>query len=217
MGIDGVAANDGQLHGRARCAAQRAHPFPDRHVARRLAVDHSDEIAGAEPGLRGGRVIARRDHAQVILTGELEADVARRQRRAALRLLDLLRRQKRAVWIERLGEPPHRAVHDLVDVDRLDVVVGNQLGHIVEDPQVLVRFFARHHFAEEAADDREDNHGSRDGQDDQAGTGTHGASGAKKGASVRDAGLKVVRVGTSHSAPRTPHLALPHPHRIIVS
>ena len=107
------------------------------------------------------------------MTRQLEADVAGRQRRAALRLLDFRRREKPAVGIERVREAAHRAVHHLVDADVLDVVIRDQVRHVLEHFQVLVRVFARHHLAEEAADNREDDDRRGNEQDDQPGAGAH--------------------------------------------
>ena len=66
------------------CPRSRREAFEDRHVARRLAVDAADVIAGLQPGLRGRRAIARGDHAEVVLARQLQADVALGQRRARL-------------------------------------------------------------------------------------------------------------------------------------
>ena len=106
-----------------------------------------------QAGLGGGRSVARRDDAQVALTREIDADIARRQRRARLDLLHFGRRQERAVGIEAVGQAVHRARHHLVDVDLLDVVARDQAHHVVEDLEVLVGVLARHDLAEEAADD----------------------------------------------------------------
>ncbi len=49
--IGGVAADDRQRDLGAGLAAQRARPFEDRHVPRRLAVDRPDRVGGAQPRL----------------------------------------------------------------------------------------------------------------------------------------------------------------------
>ena len=63
------------------CPACRAAgaAFEHRGVARRLAVDRADVVSGLQAGLRRGRTIARRDHAQVVLPGQLDAGLRRSQ------------------------------------------------------------------------------------------------------------------------------------------
>jgi hypothetical protein len=72
----------------------------------------------------------------------------------------------------------HRAFHHLVDVGVFDVVARDQAHHVIEDLEVLIRVLPRHHAAEEAAEDRERNHGRGDGHHQDAGAGTHSASGS---------------------------------------
>ena len=55
-------------------------------------VDGAHVVAGAQTGLRRRRIVARGDDAQVVLPGELEADVAGRQRARRSRLASPRRR-----------------------------------------------------------------------------------------------------------------------------
>jgi hypothetical protein len=94
--------------------------------------------------------IARCDHAQIVLTRELDADAGRRHRRARVDLFHFRRRQIGAVGIEPLDETAHGAVHHFVDVRFFHVARRDESDRIVEDLEVLVGVFARHHLAEEA-------------------------------------------------------------------
>ena len=120
--------------------------------ARRRVVDRADVVARAEAGLGRRRSVARRDDAQVVLPREIEADVAGRQRGARLDLLHLVGAQKRAVGIEAVGQAGHGAQHDLVAVDLLDVLVGDQLDDFLVDLEMLVRVLAGGRLAEEPAE-----------------------------------------------------------------
>ena len=122
--LGGVAAQHREVHLGARLAAQQARAFEHRGVARRLAVDGADVVAGLQAGPRGGRAVARRDHAEVVLAGQLEAGLAGRQRFALVGPSDLVGVEIGAVGIEAVGQAVHRAVHHLVDVHFLDVVVA---------------------------------------------------------------------------------------------
>ena len=111
----------------------------------------ADVVAGRQAGLRGGRTVASGDDAQVALARQIDADVAGRQRRAAFDLLHLVGGEERAVGIEAVGQPVHRARHHLVDVDFLHVVVRDQVHDIVEDLEVLVGVLARHRLVQKPA------------------------------------------------------------------
>ena len=73
-----AAANDGELDLRTRGACEEALPLERRHVARGARIEQPDEIAGPDARFRGGRVVARRDDAQIGLMRQRDADVGRR-------------------------------------------------------------------------------------------------------------------------------------------
>src|SRR4029078_11418987 len=90
----GVAAGDRQSDlGTRRAARRRAatqpHALEYREVARGFAVDRADVVAGLQTGFRGRRIVARCDHAQVVLARQLDADITRRELLAALSSLVL--------------------------------------------------------------------------------------------------------------------------------
>ena len=143
MRLGGVAAQHREVDLGARLAAQQPLAFVDRGVARRLAVDGADVVAGHQARLRGRRAVARGDHAEVILARQLEAGLRGAAEIALVEHLDLVDVEIGAVRIEAVGEPVHRAVHHLVDVHFLDVVVEDQRHDIFEDAQVLIAVFAR--------------------------------------------------------------------------
>ena len=167
--VGSVAAENREGDLRSDGAAQRAHALPHAHVACRDVIDRADVIAGAQPGPGGGRVVACRQDAQVVLPRQLDAEIAGRQRRPRFGLLDLVGRQIGAVRIQRVDEAVHGAAHHLVDVDRLDVIARNEAHHVVEDLEVLIGVFPRHDRAEDAADDGEGDNRGGDGDNDNAG------------------------------------------------
>ena len=127
-----------------------------------------------KPGPRGRRAVARGDDAQVVLAGQLEADVALRRRPCAGEGRDLGGREIRAVGIEPLGQAVHRALHDAVAVHRFDVAAEDERHHFLEDAHRPVGLVARRGcLAHEPAghDQQHDRRG--DEQQDETGSRAH--------------------------------------------
>ena len=172
--LGGVAAQDRELHLRARLAAQQAHAFEHRRVARRLPVDRSHVVARPEARPGGCGTVARGDHPQVVLARDLEARVGDAGG-GRIDGLHLLRIEVGAVGVEAIGESVHGAVHHLVDVHFLDVVVEDERDHVFENPQRPVALALGSGFpSKEAADDRKREHGQRHGKHGSAGSRGHG-------------------------------------------
>ena len=134
-------------------------------------IDQAHEVAGTNTGLGGGRVVAGRDDAQVVLMRQRDSDVGGAGLIAALELPDLRLRQVRAVGVEPFGEAAHGAAHDAFHVRLLDVVAHDERHDIVEHPQVRVRFVgARHRVPEKPADDGkgDDRRGDENGDEARA-------------------------------------------------
>ena len=127
-----------------------------------------------KPGQRGRRAFPRRDDAQVVLTGQLEADVALRRRPCAGEGGDLGGREIRAVGIEPFCQAVHGPLHDAVAVDRFDVAAEDERHHFLEDAHRPVGLVARRGcLAHEPAghDQQHDRRG--DEQQDETGSRAH--------------------------------------------
>src|SRR4051812_36797626 len=104
MRLGGVAANYRQVNLRAGLAAQQTRTFINRRVARGLAVDRADVIAGDQSRLGGGRAVACRDDAEVILPGDFETGLRGTANIALVDDLDLVDIEVGAVGIESVGK-----------------------------------------------------------------------------------------------------------------
>ena len=154
----GISADHRQRHLGTWLTPQQPHALDYGQVARRFAVDAADVVAGLKSGFCSGRAVARGDHSKIVLAGQLETDVAVRQRRSRLHFSHLLRVQVGAVRIEAFREPLQRAFHGAVDLDLLDIVAEYQLQHIVEHAKMLEGLVAsgRRRAANQPADNDED-------------------------------------------------------------
>ena len=87
MRIRGVAAQDRERRPSIPAAPRsRRDAFEHRQVAGGLAVDRANVVRRLDTGLGRGRIVARRDDAQIELTRQLETDFAVRERLAGFDL-----------------------------------------------------------------------------------------------------------------------------------
>ena len=163
-----VAPDHRQRHHRAGRAAQALRALEDRDVAGRFTVDAPDVVARPQPSLRGGRTVPRREHPEIELPCERHARTPFRQRVARLERGDVAGRQVGAIGIEAARESPHRASHDAIDIDILDVAVEDEGDDVLEDAQRAIRVFLREGAAEVAAEHREHEDRCRQEQYQQA-------------------------------------------------
>jgi hypothetical protein len=164
--LGGVAAEDEQLDLGARSAGQQPRPFERRHVACGLVVDAPDEVAGAQPGLGGGRAVARRHDPQVVLPRDDDSDVGGARGLIRFGRLHQLRRQVGAVGIQPVGEALERAAHGVTHVHLFDVVVEDQRDDVLEHRQLPegVVLAGPENAAEITADDGKRDDRRRDGE-----------------------------------------------------
>ena len=168
-----AAAQHGERDLGADGAAQQPLALVQRHVPRGLAVDGADVVAGVQTGLAGRRAVSGRHDAQVVLPGQREAGGAgHRSGLGALEHGDLGCVEVRAVGVETLRQPEHRAVQHRVGVGFFDIAAEDQRHDVVEDAQVRVGARRRALLAQQTPDQRE--HHERSRQDEHEETGTSG-------------------------------------------
>src|SRR5262249_9167320 len=76
------------------------------------------------------------EYAQVVLAHDDETRITSRQRRLRIDRLYFLAAEVRALRIEGVRQPAHRAIHDLVHVGRLDVRSRDSLHDVIQDAGV---------------------------------------------------------------------------------
>ncbi|MCW0462846.1 hypothetical protein NB717_003914 [Xanthomonas sacchari] len=134
-----LVAGDGQYDLAARLAAQRLHRL-DR--ADRLAVDGDDDVARAQAGARGRRVVDRRDHLERVVRQlqQLHADAVVGAAGLLVEGFGVFLAEIRAVRIQVQQQAADGGLHQLLVVDRIDV----GFLHCVVDRHVAADLVQRH-------------------------------------------------------------------------
>ena len=108
-----------------------------RHAVRGRAVDLENAIAGRQTGPLGGRAAVRRDHRQPAVAHiEAYADADVGARGALVQPgYPLLRQVHRIRVLELLEQAADGSFVQFVSAQRVHVVLGNALAHLVEQPR----------------------------------------------------------------------------------
>ena len=134
----------GASHGESDRAALRSPHAPngavevgriDRHV-----IDPDDDVPGLDAGALGGRIGHAPHDAHAILAGsDLDPNPGIGAARARLHVLEFIGRHERRMIVQCLDHAANGALHELVVIDRIDVVVAHALDDFGEQPRIAPR------------------------------------------------------------------------------